>query len=246
MKKLLIIAAAVAAITVPAGISAGAFPGLPGAFRGAQEAAKDGYGTQVAGSVQVAGRTLRVTAVFADPEQTAVSYQFVGVPGDGPFETIMPRPRLVLEDGTLVAFIANSQSAAQDGAGTLMFAGIPAGSVVATLQIDGAVFRGGPVQRQFSVRVPVDNRAAAADSREMTPLVRLGDGKAAIMIARVTSTPSVIVLRGEFLGLTEEEIQNLGRPDIALTGDDGTEVATAVCVSGCVIWSGWNYTIFQP
>lgn len=102
-----------AVVTVPIGVGAVAIP-FPGGLP-----SLGGEHVQVAvhpaaAEASVDGRLLRVIAVTADPEQTAIGYEFVGRAEDGDFVTIAPRPRLVLDDGSLVPFIGNAAAGSRE------------------------------------------------------------------------------------------------------------------------------------
>ena len=121
-------------------------------------------------------------------------------------------------------FIGNFQSDDKAGLGTLMFAGAPEGSHVATLQVDGARFKAGSAMKQFAVHFALDNRAGYAASHTTTLDITRSTGVSAIHVSSVTQTPSVIVVRGSFPGLSEAQVQAVGRPRLTLQTPAGTDL----------------------
>jgi hypothetical protein len=168
------------------------------------------------------GRSFRVTAIFADPEVTLISFLIEGR-ADDPVRRGAPGgpARLILDDGTIVPAIANTPEGAERGTGTIMFPGLPAGSITATLEIDRLYFGQVEVNQRFAVPVRIDNRDGYAGSRRSDSVLKLGSGEGAITIESIARTPSVIVVRGTFDGLTTSAIQALRGTDFFLTTSDG-------------------------
>lgn len=166
--------------------------------------------------VEFDGRTVAIHAVSSDPEQTLIGYSVTGKAGDGDFVSIGAMPRLVLSDGTLIGFVGNSVGT--NGA-TLVFAGIPSGVQAATLQIDGLAFANARIDRQFTIALRIDNRNAWSRSARVDVLVTGGVGSGQISVTSVSRTPSLVVIRGRFDGLSEDEIKAIGRPEVSLVSD---------------------------
>jgi hypothetical protein len=223
-RVLICLAAAVALITVPVSLSASGAVDLPGALPGARSAGRDGFVVSLSRETVIDGRHLKVTSVLADAEQTVIGYQWTGAPEDGPFVTIAPRPRLVLEDGTIIPSVGNGQSEEDRSRGSLTFAAVPGGTTKARLEIDGAVFTNNTFQRRFEVTLAIDTGPGYAASIVRTVDIHAGSGPSAVIITRVSKTPSLVVVRGEFKGLTVDQIQQVGRPNVVLVDAQGDRV----------------------
>ena len=91
-----LIGAGIVAIVAPLGVSAFGRASFPGGLGSSQQSADSGFASQLAQSVTVDGREMRLTSITSDPEQTQIAYSVTGRPEDGEFVTIAPRPRLVL------------------------------------------------------------------------------------------------------------------------------------------------------
>lgn len=209
-----ILAACVALAGVPLTLGAVGVP-FPGALPSLDAGFSQSHNTSAGQASNRDGRTLRITGIVADREQVAIGYEILGRPDDGQFQTITAPPRLVLTDGSPVRFIGN---AATGNGGTFVFEGLPPGRTTAALEVDGALFEHAAATKQFSLPLNLDVSAAGARS-ELA--ITAGEGKASLSLTSVSRSASLIVVRGEFLGLTEAEIQQLGRPDVSLrTGAD--------------------------
>ena len=224
-KWLALALAGLCTLAIPLGIAALETPSFPGApWASVNEGTDAGMAAATNAQVTVDGVTLRVTSVLADPEQTLFAYKVEVSASEDQFMTIAPRPRLLLSDGTLVNFISNAQDG--NAQGTLAFRGLPAGVHQARLEIDGLQLRSGMLGKRFVVPVTVDNRAGSASAARSAESSTHGEGKSRITINEVSRTPSLVVIRGTFDGLSVEEIQGLGRPELFLTDAAGKSVAS--------------------
>jgi len=224
--KATFLGAVLAALAAPAALFATSsidFPGLPWATsnRGAVETA-----VSARREARVDGAVLRLTGVYGDPEQTVFAYEIEGRSGDAESGAIADKPRLVLQDGSIVPLVWNATDPSRPRVGTLVFAGLPEGLTSATLEVDALTFQTGDVRKRFSIALEIDNRATYAASTKVVETRRLGSGKSAITITEISRTPAIVVLRGTFDGLTPDEIQAMGRPRFALIGADGSRYET--------------------
>jgi ADP-ribose pyrophosphatase YjhB (NUDIX family) len=217
--------------TAPIALHAAGIPVFPGGLLSSQVGTQQGAAREVASETSVAGRTLRITSVLADPEQTVVAYQVVGRPDDGGYVMPVPRPRLVLDDGTILQAQFVQRSSQPDGTGTVIFPPLPRGAHVLTLEFDGFQFKRtvsqaepSVVNARFASWLSVDNRDAYDRSVRAVVSATGGTGKGRLTVSEVSRTPSLIVVRGTLDGLTAEEIQRLGRPTVALTTANGQRV----------------------
>lgn len=227
---LLSVLAAGALLALPTALGAASFPPFPGAFLSAEVGREQGAARPLTQEATHDGRTFRVTGVLADPEQTVVSYRVEGGPSDGGYITPWPGPRLVLEDGTVLRYLFIAGSGKPDGAGSVVFPPLPRGRHEVTLEVDGLQIARSlaeeptAVNGRFTVNLPVDNEQAYGWSARSSVMKQGGRGKGLVTVAEVSRTPSVIVVRGTIDGLTVEEIQRLGRPNIALLTADGRRI----------------------
>lgn len=191
-------------------------------------------GTTEAGVVQsttleatVGGATFRVTSVLSDPEQTVLGYTVEGGAKQGGFVTVLPGPRLVLSDGTVIELFGNAPDPEVAG-GHLVFPGVPEGNYTATLEMNGIRMATGDIAKRFALPVPIDNGEAFKNSArnvlqqaERSPAA----SAASLTIREVTRTPSMVTVRGTFDSLTVDQIQHFGTPDVWLTDAHGTAAA---------------------
>jgi hypothetical protein len=226
--KLLVLAGVVSIVAVglPAALRASGTVEFPGGLGSVTRGAANGQAETVAARVDVDGRVFAVLAVIADPEQTAIAYRVSGTTADGQFVTIGARPRLLLGDGTIVQVTANRQSEEVRSEGTMVFPGLPPGRHDVRLEIDGLRFDAGAIDKRFSVAFSLDNRAAHAASSRIESTVAFGEGAGAITIREIVRTPTLVVVRGTFDGMTADQIQQLGRPEFWLTDKSGRRVST--------------------
>jgi len=224
--RLIVVVAVLLLAAAPVGIFASRNL-LPGAPETVQIGQANGLGQAVSASAVVDGRSLTLTNIVSDAEQTAISYAVVPSRGDGPFVTIAPRPRLALSDGTLVPFVSNNTDPATSSAGgTLIFGPVPNKVATVRLEVDGLEFQNDSLAKQFSITVNVDPRPGYEGSVRTPVDLRAGSGTTLVHVSEISQTPTSITVRGTFEGLIGDDIAQLGPPHYTLRLADGSVVAS--------------------
>ncbi len=230
---LLALVAGILGFAAPVALEANSLPLFPGAFKSARVGTEQGAATVASAQATVNGRTFRVTGVLADAEQTVIAYHVTGRDGDGAYVMPVHGPRLVLDDGTVVNYRFIMASGRPDGKGSIVFPSLARGVHELTLDVDGLDIRRFPtdqaparVNERFAVRLTVDNVTDYADSAKAAVMKQGGRGKGSFTVTEVSRTASLIVVRGTVDGLSREEIQSLGRPNISLVTADGARIAS--------------------
>lgn len=169
----------------------------------------------------VGGASITVKSIYSDPEQTLLGYEVSGSDELGSFVTIGDA-RLLLPDGAVLPFAFNAQSG-PGAPGTLVFPGLPQGLIQTTLELDRLQFDKAALGSRVQFFLKVDTREAYAQSAMWTTDQVSSESPVHLRLTSVSRTPTLVVLRGQFAGMTTEDIQSIRRIQASLTYGDGTQ-----------------------